>query len=100
MSLQCSITPDRTNSSFWAYRILSLLGKTATEVQHPGHVRFFSIAGPVECVRKRLATRSSMLSAVQGLSVMMRTVLCTPASLRLIALQQGPNIDSVAAQMR
>jgi SAM-dependent methyltransferase len=33
-----------TNSSFWAYRVLSLLGKTATEVQHPGHVRFFSIA--------------------------------------------------------
>ena len=30
------------NSTFWAYRVFSLLGKTLTEVQHPGHVRFFS----------------------------------------------------------
>jgi 2-polyprenyl-3-methyl-5-hydroxy-6-metoxy-1,4-benzoquinol methylase len=31
------------NSSFWVYRILSLFGKTLTEIQHDGHVRFFSI---------------------------------------------------------
>lgn len=31
-----------TNSAFWAYRILEALGKTASEIQHPGHVRFFS----------------------------------------------------------
>jgi 2-polyprenyl-3-methyl-5-hydroxy-6-metoxy-1,4-benzoquinol methylase len=30
------------NSAFWPYRILGLLGQTATEYQHPGHVRFFS----------------------------------------------------------
>jgi 2-polyprenyl-3-methyl-5-hydroxy-6-metoxy-1,4-benzoquinol methylase len=30
------------NSAFWAYRILGLLGRTVTEYQHPGHVRFFS----------------------------------------------------------
>jgi|SRR5215472_4382390 len=30
------------NSAFWAYRLLSLLGYTPSEFQHPGHVRFFS----------------------------------------------------------
>lgn len=30
------------NSAFWAYRILGVLGRTASEYQHPGHVRFFS----------------------------------------------------------
>jgi 2-polyprenyl-3-methyl-5-hydroxy-6-metoxy-1,4-benzoquinol methylase len=30
------------NSAFWPYRILGVLGRTATEYQHPGHVRFFS----------------------------------------------------------
>lgn len=30
------------NSAFWPYRILELLGVTASECQHPGHVRFFS----------------------------------------------------------
>ena len=31
------------NSSFWAFRIFALMGHTLTEVQHPGHIRFFSI---------------------------------------------------------
>ncbi len=30
------------NSAFWAYRVMALLGRTLSEVQHPGHVRFFS----------------------------------------------------------
>jgi 2-polyprenyl-3-methyl-5-hydroxy-6-metoxy-1,4-benzoquinol methylase len=30
------------NSAFWPYRILGCLGRTASEYQHPGHVRFFS----------------------------------------------------------
>lgn len=30
------------NSAFWPFRILGLLGRTPTEVQHPGHLRFFS----------------------------------------------------------
>tara|TARA_B100001123_G_C15291794_1_gene1017721 strand:+ start:1531 stop:2274 length:744 start_codon:yes stop_codon:yes gene_type:complete len=30
------------NSSFWPYRILSLLGFTLSQVQHKGHVRFFN----------------------------------------------------------
>jgi len=30
------------NSAFWPYRILGLFGQTASEYQHPGHVRFFS----------------------------------------------------------
>lgn len=30
------------NSVFWAYRLLTLLGKSPSEVQHPGHLRFFS----------------------------------------------------------
>jgi len=30
------------NSAFWPYRVLELLGHTASECQHPGHVRFFS----------------------------------------------------------
>jgi SAM-dependent methyltransferase len=30
------------NSAFWPYRILGILGRTPTEYQHPGHVRFFS----------------------------------------------------------
>jgi len=30
------------NSAFWAYRLMGLLGRAASEYQHPGHVRFFS----------------------------------------------------------
>jgi 2-polyprenyl-3-methyl-5-hydroxy-6-metoxy-1,4-benzoquinol methylase len=30
------------NSAFWVYRLLGLAGCTASESQHPGHVRFFS----------------------------------------------------------
>ena len=30
------------NSSFWVYRIFSIIGHTLSDVQHPGHVRFFS----------------------------------------------------------
>ena len=30
------------NSSFWVYRLFAFFGKTLSEVQHPGHVRFFS----------------------------------------------------------
>jgi len=39
------------NSAFWPYRILAVLGRTPSEYQHPGHVRFFSkrhLAGAVE----------------------------------------------------
>lgn len=32
------------NSAFWVFRVLGLLGQTATEIQHPGHIRFFSVA--------------------------------------------------------
>ncbi|MDO8287789.1 MAG: class I SAM-dependent methyltransferase [Parvibaculum sp.] len=30
------------NSAFWPFRLLGLLGQTLTEMQHPGHLRFFS----------------------------------------------------------
>lgn len=30
------------NSAFWVIRVLCLIGKTVTEISHPGHVRFFS----------------------------------------------------------
>jgi SAM-dependent methyltransferase len=30
------------NSAFWPLRLLELLGRTSSELQHPGHVRFFS----------------------------------------------------------
>jgi 2-polyprenyl-3-methyl-5-hydroxy-6-metoxy-1,4-benzoquinol methylase len=30
------------NSAFWPYRLLGLAGRTVSETQHPGHVRFFS----------------------------------------------------------
>lgn len=33
------------NSSFWAFRLLAVLGQSATDAQHPGHVRFFSRRG-------------------------------------------------------
>lgn len=38
------------NSSFWAYRLLGLLGKAPSEYQHPGHVRFFSVRGLVKSI--------------------------------------------------
>jgi SAM-dependent methyltransferase len=40
-----------SNSAFWAYRLLSLFGKTATELQHPGHIRFFSIVGLSKAIK-------------------------------------------------
>ena len=33
------------NSAFWPFRLLALVGRTASEVQHWGHVRFFSRPG-------------------------------------------------------
>ena len=30
------------NSAFWVYRLYALAGRTLSEVQHPGHVRFYS----------------------------------------------------------
>ncbi len=30
------------NSAFWVYRILGVLGRTVSELQHPGHLQFFS----------------------------------------------------------
>lgn len=30
------------NSAFWLYRLLGVFGKTVSELQHPGHIRFFS----------------------------------------------------------
>jgi len=33
------------NSALWVYRLYALMGKTFTEVQHAGHVRFFSKSG-------------------------------------------------------
>jgi len=30
------------NSAFWIYRVLCIIGKTISELQHPGHIRFFS----------------------------------------------------------
>jgi 2-polyprenyl-3-methyl-5-hydroxy-6-metoxy-1,4-benzoquinol methylase len=38
------------NSAFWAFRILGILGRTASEYQHPGHVRFFSKRSLRRCV--------------------------------------------------
>ena len=30
------------NSAFWVYRIYAVLGRTLSDVQHPGHVRFYT----------------------------------------------------------
>jgi SAM-dependent methyltransferase len=38
------------NSAFWPYRILGLLGRTPSEYQHPGHVRFFSKRSLVKAI--------------------------------------------------
>ena len=37
------------NSAFWPFRLLGLFGRTVTEVQHPGHIRFFSKRGLAQC---------------------------------------------------
>lgn len=33
------------NSAFWVFRLTSLMGRTVTEIQHQGHIRFFSKSG-------------------------------------------------------
>lgn len=38
------------NSAFWIYRLFGLFGKTVSELQHPGHIRFFSKASLVRLV--------------------------------------------------
>ena len=40
------------NSSFWVFRIYSLFGKTLSEVQHDGHLRFFSKKSLLSFVKK------------------------------------------------
>lgn len=50
------------NSAFWAYRLLGLLGRTPTEYQHPGHVRFFSkrsLAASIEAAGFAVASISA-----------------------------------------
>jgi 2-polyprenyl-3-methyl-5-hydroxy-6-metoxy-1,4-benzoquinol methylase len=38
------------NSAFWVYRLFSLLGRPLSDVQHRGHVRFFSKASLVRAL--------------------------------------------------
>jgi len=40
------------NSAFWIYRLFALFGKTLSELQHPGHIRFFSKASLMGILRK------------------------------------------------
>lgn len=40
------------NSAFWAFRLAGLLGLTVTELQHPGHLRFFSKRGLIAQVKE------------------------------------------------
>lgn len=48
------------NSAFWPYRVLGAVGYTVTDLQHPGHVRFFS--------------RSGLLAAVESAGFRIETV--------------------------
>jgi|Deesub1362A_J573_1020465.scaffolds.fasta_scaffold02590_7 methionine biosynthesis protein MetW len=40
------------NSAFWIYRLAALAGRTLSEVQHPMHLRFFSLRGLVGLLRQ------------------------------------------------
>ena len=48
------------NSAFWPYRVLGAIGHTVTDLQHPGHVRFFS--------------RKGLLAAIEGAGFRIETV--------------------------
>jgi 2-polyprenyl-3-methyl-5-hydroxy-6-metoxy-1,4-benzoquinol methylase len=39
------------NSAFWPFRLTAAIGRTVTEVQHPGHLRFFSKRGLVNSIK-------------------------------------------------
>jgi 2-polyprenyl-3-methyl-5-hydroxy-6-metoxy-1,4-benzoquinol methylase len=41
-----------TNSAFWPFRVLGAMGYTLTDVQHPGHVRFFSRHGLANAIQQ------------------------------------------------
>lgn len=47
-----SLMVTTINSAFWAFRLAGLLGRTVTELQHPGHLRFFSKRGLVAQVKE------------------------------------------------
>ncbi len=36
------IVMSTPNSAFWVYRLFAAAGRTVTDVQHPGHLRFFT----------------------------------------------------------
>lgn len=40
------------NSAFWAYRVMALLGRPLSEVQHPGHIRFFSVRSLAKALQR------------------------------------------------
>ncbi len=40
------------NSAFWVYRLLGLAGMTVSEIQHPGHIRFFTKRSLLEYIRQ------------------------------------------------
>jgi 2-polyprenyl-3-methyl-5-hydroxy-6-metoxy-1,4-benzoquinol methylase len=47
-----SLLLSTPNSAFWASRIMALLGYTAVDYEHPGHVRFFSKRNLVAAITK------------------------------------------------
>jgi len=40
------------NSAFWVFRLAGLLGFTVSEIQHTGHLRFFSKSGLAQAVKQ------------------------------------------------
>jgi ubiquinone biosynthesis O-methyltransferase len=40
------------NSNFWVYRVFAVLGKNLSEVQHEGHIRFFSAKSIKNAIRR------------------------------------------------
>lgn len=50
------------NSSFWVYKLLFVIGKTVNDLQHPGHVRFFT----KELIKKHFISAGFQNIAISG----------------------------------
>ena len=83
------------NSAFWVYRVYAVAGRTLSDVQHPGHVRFFAMRSLKALVEEagfadaRFAARHIYLILFGGLTERLAPVLSSLGLRRELRFKTG-----------
>lgn len=72
------------NSAFWPFRLVGLLGWTVSEVQHPGHIRFFSRRSLTQAIRQ--AGFTDVRTSARHIYVLLSDRLAQPAAGLLLGI--------------